>query len=99
MSGNKPEAPRSQPSGGKTTDLANILVIGDDDAGINKRSDDSYNSKGKKRKGSDSPMADVAERLGLPKSFPKAPRRERKPFSGEEDAALMRGFQMVSGTA
>ena len=82
-------------TGGKASDLATILVE-DPDPDFKQ---DMSNGKVKgrtRRRNSNSPTLDVAERLGFPNSFPKAPRRERKPFSQEEDDALLRGFEVVS---
>ncbi|RPB19517.1 hypothetical protein L211DRAFT_871235 [Terfezia boudieri ATCC MYA-4762] len=81
-------------TGGKTSDLATILVEDPDP----EFKQDMPNGKIKgraRRRNSNSPTLDVAERLGFPNSFPKALRRERKPFSHEEDDALLKGFQVT----
>ena len=82
-------------TGGKASDLAAILV---EDPNPELKQDMSNGKiKGRaRRRNSNSPTLDVAERLGFPNSFPKALRRERKPFSHEEDEALLKGFQIVS---
>jgi len=82
-------------TGGKASDIATILV--EDPESELKQDMSNGKVKGRaRRRNSNSPTLDVAERLGFPNSFPKAPRRERKPFSHEEDEALLRGFQVVS---
>ena len=38
---------------------------------------------------------EVLEKLGVPNSFPKVQRRERREFTVEEDARLLHGFNIV----
>ncbi|KAF8470214.1 hypothetical protein BDZ91DRAFT_720159 [Kalaharituber pfeilii] len=75
---------------GKASDISTILV-GHPEGEDGQNSGKSSRSR---RRTSNSPTVDVAERLGFPKCFPKAQRRERKPFSPEEDVALLKGFQI-----
>lgn len=81
--------------GGKPSELS-IILVGEPE-GDNQQ--DTGKQKGRsRRRSSNSPTLDVAERLGFPKSFPKAQRRERNPFSVEEDTALLQGFEKVRYT-
>lgn len=40
--------------------------------------------------------AEVLEKLGITRSFPKVQRRERREFTAEEDTRLLQGFTIVS---
>lgn len=39
--------------------------------------------------------AELVEKLGLDRHFPKAQRRERREFTAEEDCSLLAGFDLV----
>lgn len=39
--------------------------------------------------------AEVLEKLGISRTFPKVQRRERREFTAEEDARLLQGFTIV----
>lgn len=39
--------------------------------------------------------AEVLEKLGIPRSFPKVQRRERREFTADEDTRLLQGFTIV----
>ncbi|KAI5801435.1 hypothetical protein DFH27DRAFT_58288 [Peziza echinospora] len=70
------------------------LVACSGDSELEVKTESPVKAKGRaRRKSSESPGLDIAERLGCPKEYPKAPRRERKPFAAYEDMALLKGFE------
>ena len=82
------------PGKSKSSLMSENILIDDDDPPANPNSVEGTSSKAKKSRAHRRKMADLAQ-LGIAGPFRKSRRRERRPFTEEEDRAILNGYNLL----